>query len=183
MYPEGPALKPITLARVAAVAAVAIALSACSAINPITTQKEYQASDGVHVTLSDDAEAINLLVVTTAKDAPAVLTGSIHNGGSDDLTVTLSIDGVISANVTVSPDTSVKLGVGEGEQLVQGTSPAAPGGLAAVWIGTEELGATQTEVPIVDGTLAPYNEIVDSIPPLPVTSPTPSPSPSVSPTA
>ena len=183
MYPEGSALKPTVLARVAAVVAIAIAVSACSAINPITTQKEYQASDGVHVALGDNAEAINLLVMTTAKDAPAVLTGSIHNAGTDDLTVTLSIDGVLSANVTVSPDSTVKLGTGEGEQLVQGTSPAAPGGLAPVWIGTAELGATQSQVPVVDGTLAPYNEVVDSIPALPVTTPTPSPSPSVSPSA
>jgi hypothetical protein len=176
-------LKSTVLARVAALAAVAIALSACSVINPITTQKEYQASDGIDVTLSDNAEALNLLVVTTAKDAPAVLTGSIHNGGTDDITVTLSIDGSNAANVTVAAGSTVKLGTGDGEQLIQGASPAAPGGLASVWVGTEELGAIQVQVPVVDGTLAPYDQIVDSIPPLPIVTPTPSPSPSVSPTS
>jgi hypothetical protein len=164
-------------ARVAVVVAVAVALSACSAINPITTQKEYQASDGIDVALNDNAEVINLLVVTTAKGAPAVLTGSVYNGGVEDLTVTLSIDGTLAQNVKVAPKSTVKLGTGEGEELVQGASPAAPGGLAPVWIGTEELGATQAQTPVVDGTLAPYNQIVDSIPPLPVETPTPSPSP------
>lgn len=178
-------MKSTVLARVVAVAVAVVALSACSAINPITTNKEYQASDGIRVDLGEDVEGINMLVVTTAKDAPAVLTGSIHNASAEAVTVTLSIDGTIAANVEVAPNSTAVVGTGEGQTLVQGVSPAAPGGLAPVWFGTEELGATQVQVPVVDGTLAPYDQIVDSIPPLPAASPSasPSPSPSVSPTA
>ena len=171
------------LARLAAIAALATVLTACSAINPITTDVHYAPSDGVQVAIGDDAKALNLLVVTTAKGAPAVLTGSIHNGGEEDLPVTLSIDGTIAANVTVAPGATVQLGTAEGQTLVQGTSPSAPGGVAPVWIGTTATGALQSDVPVVDGTFEQYQSVVDSIPPLPVVTPTPTPSPSASPTA
>jgi len=178
-------LKTTLLARATAVAAAMLVLTACSAINPITTGKEYQASDGVDVAIGDTAEGLNLLVLTTAKDAPAVLTGSIHNSGQDEIVVRVSIDGTIATEVTVAPSATTQLGTREGQTLVQGASPAAPGALAPVLLGTEELGAITVQVPVMDGTIPPYQEIVDSIPPLPEpsASPSASPSPSVSPSA
>ena len=89
----------------------------------------------------------------------------------------MSIDGTIAANVTVAPDATVQLGTAEGQTLVQGTSPSAPGGVAPVWIGTTATGALQSDVPVVDGTFEQYQSVVDSIPPLPVATPTPTPSP------
>jgi len=164
-------LKTTVLVRAAAAALIALALAACSAINPITTQNRYAPSDGVQTQIGDDAKALNLLVVTTAKDAPAVLTGSLYNGGSTDLNITVSIDGTIVDTVPVAAGSTVQLGTGENQTLVQGTSPAAPGGLAGVWVGTLELGTAQVQVPVVDGTLDEYAGIVDSIPPLPTASP------------
>jgi len=164
-------LKTSVLVRAAAVALAALALAGCSAMNPITTQNHYAPSDGVQVQIGDDAKALNLLVVTTAKDAPAVLTGSLYNGGTEDLKITLSIDGTIVDTVPVPANSTVRLGTAEGQTLVQGASPAAPGGLAGVWIGTLELGTPQVQVPIVDGTLEEYAGIIDSIPALPAPSP------------
>ena len=179
-------MKTTALTRLAVVAVAAAALAGCSVINPITTQNHYAPADGVQVAIGSDARGLDLLVVTTAKDAPAVLTGSIYNDGTEELDVTISIDGVIAAHVKVPSDGTVKMGTREGEVLVQGTSPAAPGGIAPVWIGVAETGALQFDIPIVDGTLPQYQGIVDSIPPLPIVTPSPSPStspsPSVSPT-
>jgi hypothetical protein len=174
--PKGPALKTTVLARVTAIAVAALALTACSAINPITTQKHYQASDGVSVDIGDHSEGINLLVMTTAAEAPAVLTGSIHNSGTEDLSVKVSIDAATTTQVDVPAGATVALGTAEGQTLVQGTSPSSPGGLAPVLIGSEATGLETVDVPVVDGTLSPYNEIVDSIPPLPEPSPSASPS-------
>lgn len=168
-------MKTSVIARAAAVALAVLALSACSAINPITTKKEYQASDGVNIEIGDAGEALNLLVVTTAKDAPAVLTGSIHNAGSDSLEVRVSIDGTNVTTVDVPAAGTVQLGTSDGQTLVQGTATAAPGGLATVALGTDVDGALTVDVPVVDGTIPPYQDIVDSIPALP------SPSPSVDP--
>jgi hypothetical protein len=163
-------LKTTVLARAAAVAVAALALTACSTINPITTQKHYQASDGVHLELGDNAEAQNLLVMTTAKDAPAVLTGAIHNAGDEALELRISIDGTNVAEVTVAADSTVHLGTGEDQELVQGVSPAAPGGLAPVMFGNEATGAISVDTPVVDGTIAPYQDVIDTIPDLPAAS-------------
>ncbi|MGC4174435.1 hypothetical protein [Demequina sp.] len=176
-------MKTTALARLAVVAVAVAALSACSAINPITSQNEYQASDGFTVDLGDDARVINVLVMTTAKDAPAVMTGSIYNGGTEELEVTLSIDGTLATNVEVPAKSTVVLGTGEGQELVQGASPAAPGGLATVWFGTEDAGAIEAQVPVVDGTIDPYQNVIDSIPPLPEPSASPEPSTSPEPSA
>lgn len=163
-------MKTTVLARAAAVALAAVALTACSTINPITTQDDYQASDGVHLDLGDSAEALNLLVMTTAKDAPAVLTGSIHNAGDEVLEVRISIDGAIATDVSVPADSTVLLGTAEGATLVQGASPAAPGGLAPVMFGNDEAGAITVQTPVVDGTIAPYQDVIDTIPALPTAS-------------
>jgi hypothetical protein len=164
-------LKTTVTARLVALAVVAIALAGCSAINPITTDDLYAPSDGIDVAIGDQAKAINLLVVTTAKDASAVLTGSLSNDADKELVVTLSIDGTRATNVTVPAGSTVQLGTGDHQNLVQGASPAAPGGIAPVWVGTDETGALQADVPVVDGTQAEYQGIVDSIPPLPSATP------------
>jgi hypothetical protein len=169
--PKGPALKTTVLARAAAVTLAALALSACSAINPITTGDDYQASDGVHLEIGDDARAQNLLVMTTAQDAPAVLTGSIHNSGDEALVVTISFDGTIATEVTVEPNATAQLGTGAEATLVQGTSPAAPGTLAVVQVGTPETGPLSVDVPVVDGTIPPYQDVIDTIPALPSAEP------------
>jgi len=169
-------LKTTLLARATAVAAALLVLTACSVINPITSKNEYQASDGVDVAIGETAEGLNLLVMTSAKDAPAVLTGSIHNSGPDELVVRVSIDGTIATEVTVAPASTTQLGTFEGQTLVQGASPAAPGGLANVLLGTDDLGAITVEVPVMDGTIPPYQDVVDTIPPLPEPSPSASPS-------
>ena len=113
-------MKTTALARLAVVAVAAAALAGCSVINPITSQNHYAPADGVQVAIGSDARGLDLLVVTTAKDAPAVLTGSIYNDGTEELDVTISIDGVIAAHVKVPADGTVKMGTGEGEALGSG---------------------------------------------------------------
>ena len=125
-------MKTTVLARLAVVALAAAALAGCSVINPITSETHYAPSDGVQVAIGDNARGLNLLVVTTAKGAPAVLIGSLYNGGDADLAVTISIDGTIAAKVTVPADATVQLGTGSTQTLVQGSSPAAPGAIAPV---------------------------------------------------
>ena len=168
-------MKTTVLARIAAVAVAAVVLAACSAINPITTQDKYQSSDGATVPIGDTARGINLLVVTTAVGEPAVLTGSIRNDAAEDLEVVISIDGTNQVKVAVPAASTIQLGTGEGQQLVVGTAPVAPGLIAEVFFATADLGSFQAPVPVVDGTHDPYKDTVDSIPG--VTSPAPSASP------
>ncbi len=192
MSPKGSALKTTVLkspvlARLAAIAAGAVVLAACSAINPITTDVHYAPSDGVQVAIGDDAKALNLLVVTTAKDAPAVLTGSIYNGGAEDLAVTLSIDGTIAANVTVAPDATVQLGTATARRSCRERRQARPAELRQYGSAPRRPARSRRTFQSSTARFEQYQGIVDSIPPLPVVTPSPtptaSPSPSASPTA
>jgi hypothetical protein len=136
-----------------------IALAGCSAVNPITTTLHYAASDGLQVQIGD-ARGLNLLVVTTAAGAPAVLTGSVYNPDSTELTLTISIDGKTTTNVTVPAGMTTQLGPEAGQVLVTGAAPVAPGLIAQITISSSVSGSFATPVPVVDGTLPQYQKVL-----------------------
>ncbi len=70
----------------------ALTLTGCSATNQITTEKEYDSSDGVGAHLGD-IKAINLLLVSEAKGEPGALLGALENKGSDDQSVKIALGG------------------------------------------------------------------------------------------
>ncbi len=142
-------------ARLVSVAAIAVVAAGCSAVNPITTQQAYDASDGVSVDLGD-IRAINLIVVSEAEGSPAVLIGSFHNLSDEDTSVAASIDGESIVDVDVPAGATVRLGGEEGEAHVTGTAPAGPGLIADVTFQVTGFGQTVREVPIMDGTLEEY---------------------------
>ena len=152
-------MKKSVLARIAAVAVAGVAIAGCSAVNPITTTRHYAASDGLQVEIGE-ARGLNLLVVTTAVGAPAVLTGSVYNPNSTDLTVTFSIDGTTKTDVSVPAGMTTQLGPEDGQVLVTGAAPVAPGLIAQITIGSTVSGVFATPVPVVDGTLPEYEKVI-----------------------
>ncbi|WP_296665509.1 hypothetical protein [Demequina sp.] len=142
-------------ARLVTLAAVAVVAAGCSAINPITTQDPYDASDGISVDIGD-VRGINLLVVTEAEGSPAVLLGSLYNSSAEDVQVAASIDGESIVTIDVAAGATVKLGGEDGEQHVTGTASVAPGLLQDVILQTDAAGQVVTAVPVMDGTLPEY---------------------------
>lgn len=176
---------------VAAVVATALVLAGCSAVNPLTTQNDYSASDGLHTDIGD-VRAMNLLLVTAGGAEPAVLTGTLVNSGAEDATIEFSIDGTEFFAVTVPGRGTLSLGVGAGEEQVVGVTPARPGLIAQLTIAADATDTFTTPVPIVDGTLPEYAALLDDIPaieasvepspePSPASAATPSPEPSPAP--
>ena len=153
-----------TPVRVAAFACAALLLAGCSTINPITTDRHYQPSDGFEVAIGDDAKAMNLLVITSAVDAPAVLTGTVYNGDFEPIDVSFSLDGTTFVDVAVPALGSAVLG--PDGTVVEGVATAAPGGIAQVMIRSDATGQFSAPVPVVDGTLPEYRDIVDALPTL-----------------
>ena len=149
-------------ARLAAVAAVALATAGCSAINPITTQEPYDASDGVSVEIGE-LTALNVIVVTEAEGSPAVLLGSINNPTEEDVTVSISLDGETGTDVNVPAGSTVKLGGESEETHVTGTATTAPGLIADVLFVTEQAGQLTAEAPVMDGTLPEYALELDAL--------------------
>jgi hypothetical protein len=162
--------RPRTLRASALVVGVAVAglvLAGCSATNPLTTQDEYSASDGVAFTLGD-VRGSNLLVLTEAEGAPGTLQGGLVNEGTEDRSVTLAI-GDEETVVELGPRETVLLGVSEAEDegFAEVTFPAIdvpPGGLVSVTVSTPEDGSTDVQVPVLDGTLPEYASQVPTAP-------------------
>lgn len=150
-------------ARLAALTLGAVALTGCSAINPITTQFDYAASDGAQVAVGD-VFAHNLLAITAAEGEPVMLSGSVSNGGGEDVTLDISLDGTTSTQVAVPAGGTVFLGSGEGQALVTATATAQPGLLTTVVFVSEAEGSITRQIPTVDGTLSEYAALLEDIP-------------------
>lgn len=147
--------RPVVVGAVALVAAAV--LSGCSATNPITTEMAYAASDGVRATLGD-LTAENLLLVAAAADTPGALQGALTNRGDDDLEVELELDGDV-ALVPVPAGETVLLGGEDGEEVVLDT-PGEPGSTVEMTLTTDAAGSETVPVPVLDGTLPEYADLV-----------------------
>lgn len=144
--------------RTAALALLAVvALTGCSQTNPVTTDREYSAADGVRVSLGD-LRATNLLVVAAEKGGPGIVSGGVTNDGDTDTTVTLSVGDESGTTLDVPAGGAVLFGTGSdtGESIEVAAVPAAPGALATVTLSSPEAGSTTVQVPVLDGTLPEY---------------------------
>jgi hypothetical protein len=146
--------RPVAVGAVAALAAV---LSGCSATNPITTEVAYSASDGVRASLGD-LTAENLLLVAAAADSPGALQGALSNRGDEALTVEIAT-GSSTERIRVGSGETLLLGGTEGEDVVL-EAPEAPGATAEMTLITDAAGSVAVQVPVLDGTLPEYAELV-----------------------
>jgi len=160
----------LRLSATVAVALVGAGLAGCSATNPITTQRPYAASDGVRTTLGD-LTAENLLILTSGAGEAASLQGAVSNDGAEELEVTFALeDGTEVGSVEVGAGDGVLLGGTEGEQLLF-ASADVPGATTDVTITTAAGGSETIAVPVLDGTLPEYADLVPTAQPTPATSP------------
>ena len=150
-------------AKVAAVALGAtLSLSSCSLTSSVTTSNQYNPSDGTGVVVGD-VRAQNLLLVTTAEGEPAALIGYLYN--DDDAataTVTIAI-GDTEETYTIAPMEGVQLGLGAGSQKFVTAAPAAPGLVGSYTVAVDAVGASTGTLPIVDGTLAEYQQVLEDL--------------------
>ena len=141
----------------AAAVGLGLVLAGCSATNPATTTRDYAASDGVDVTLGD-LDLGNLMVLAAEEGAPGTVLGSVTNTGGDSTTVQLGL-----------ADDATSLEVGAGETVLLGPEqepvdlaavPVAPGALVELTVASEADGTTTVRVPVLDGTLEQYADLV-----------------------
>ena len=146
------------LVRIAAATALVAALTGCSATNPILTQHVYAASDGARITLGESIEAENFLVLTDEAGAPGALIGALTNRGSQDTVVTIEIAGAGRHEVPVAAGDSVRF---TGEDILRFDAvDVPPGDNAPITLSTGADGAKSVTVPVLDGTLPEYAEVL-----------------------
>lgn len=147
-----------------AAAACAVVLAGCS---PIQTQRAYAPGDGVRAEVGEQVRAENLMVVTEAEGEPGVLLGALTNVGDAATDVTLAVGGAsetiaLEAGQTVllsSPDATERASLGIVDVVIDAV-PAPPGALTDVELATPESGSVTVAVPVLDGTLSQYADLL-----------------------
>ncbi|WP_448070852.1 hypothetical protein [Georgenia yuyongxinii] len=137
----------------------ALALAGCSVANPITTQMEYAPSDGVRVEVTDGVVVENLMVLTESEGAEGRVVGAVVNRSGEPAVVTLSLgEGASAVPVRVPAG-------GTADLLADGvTVPSVgvpPGAMLPSTVGAEGAGQVSVDVPVLDGTIPPYDEVLD----------------------
>ena len=146
----------------AAVALAAVALAGCSYVNPITTKENYAASDGTQVQIGQ-VEALNLIVVSPGVGEPGTLIGTLHSSANEDIDVQVTFDGQTATTVTVPAGEDAMMSPMEGDTEVAGTALVQPGLLTEATFVSEVDGAFTVDVPVMDGTLPEYADVIAEI--------------------
>ncbi|MDQ2623807.1 MAG: hypothetical protein M3Y20_01470 [Actinomycetota bacterium] len=144
--------------RIAFAAVALAALTGCSVTNPIQTQVVYSASDGARVTVGATIEAKNLIVLTDAQGEPGALIGAVTNRSAQDTIVTIDVVGAGRHEVPLTAGQSFRF-VGE-DVLRFDAVDARPGQTMAITVSSGNEGATSATVPVLDGTLPEYAEVI-----------------------
>jgi hypothetical protein len=154
-----PSRRPRSRTAVALSGVGVLALAGCSATNPITTSEAYNVVDGVQAELGDVA-ARNLLVFTSEEGAAGTMSGAVTNRSREDVEVELAPDGADPVTFDVPAGGTVLLGQDGGEDVELDAVAAAPGAHLTVTLTTGGGGSIDVPVPVFDGTLPEYAEMV-----------------------
>jgi hypothetical protein len=155
-----PSRRPWSRTAVALSGLGVLALAGCSATNPITTSEAYNVVDGVQADLGGDVTARNLLVFTSEEGAAGTMSGAVTNQGREDVEVELAAEGADPVTIDVPAGGTVLLGQDDGEDVELDAVGAAPGAHLTVTLTTDQGGSIEIPVPVFDGTLPEYAEMV-----------------------
>lgn len=152
--------RPPRPAALAAVILAAVVTAGCSATNPLATTIEYAPSDGVEGR-SGDLTLTSVLIVTDEEGAPGNLIARAVNDGNDPIGMVLSgsDEAEFEYSLDVAPNDTVDIGP-EGQQVLIDSVDAVPGALVPVTATIDGGEPIELTVPVLDGTLEEYADLV-----------------------
>jgi len=161
--------------------ALAVGLSACSVFNTPHTQKPYDSSDGVSVTVGD-IRVLNAIVFTDDGENGNFFAAAANSGDSDvDLTLQYQSGGEkVDVVVEVPAGETVYLGGADGQVFLPGIDALA-GSLLAIYFQYGDTPGKQIDVPVLDTTLEQYDGLLPTPTPTPTPTVTATPEPSPTP--
>ncbi len=153
------------LSLIAALGIGALAFTGCTAINPQSTTMIYSASDGVRLDLGK-MELRNVLIISEAAGEAGRVTGSFYNQSDSDITLTFSGTAGSQTEITVKPGVPVILN-SENDAATLSTVEQPPGSVESIQLRTSgaESNTATLQVPILDGTLQEYKDLVPTTAP------------------
>jgi hypothetical protein len=182
---------PVRSRRAASVVLAAIVLlgtAGCSFFAPQTTLKPYNPSDGVGATVGDIVVSNALLLSSDGKTGSLLV--NLINDGDRDVTVKFQYDATVdgtaakvNTGVVVDPGAATSFG-GSGEQkfYLDGIS-TKPGELFPIYVQYGQQTGKELLVPVLDGTLPQYTNLMPTAAPSPTANATPPTTADATPTA
>lgn len=155
-------------AGIAIAAGLLIGTTGCSFTSPIASLKVYSPSDGEQLTIGD-IHVRNMILLSNGTTESLI--GSIVNSGLTDALVTIQYSDINDVKQTTALNIAAgkKLDLGyNGNPGISINSDALPGQILAIYFGAGSEPATELAVPVLDGTLKQYAELVAGL-----TAPTP----------
>lgn len=141
-------------------ALVVLGATGCTFISPQSTKIEYSPSDGVNVGDTDGPlDVRNVFIVANEDGTVGNLVAAIVNPTDEKATLTISLAGIDPFTVTVPAGGSVSLGAKEEPLRIVGLD-TMPGATVEVHFQSGDGQGTKTEVPVLDGTLSYYADLV-----------------------
>lgn len=135
-----------------------VALAGCSATNAITTDRNYDPSDGLGIVLGE-VELTNVLVLTAAEGEAGTVLGAATNRGTNPVDLSIGLGDGADTVVALPAGGTVTLGP-DAETVGLESVPAPPGALVTLYLETAAGGSVTLDVPVLDGTLPEYEDLV-----------------------
>lgn len=168
-------MKSRLAASIALSTLVIVGATGCSMISPQGTTIPYSASDGANVPDSGPIEVRNAFVVVDKAGTTGNLVAGLVNSTSSAATIHITIGDSAGQSIRVPAQKAVSLG-GDDEQPLrfEGIDTQAGATVAVHFQSGESEGITY-QIPVLDGTLPYYSQLVPT--PQPTATPTPTPAP------
>jgi hypothetical protein len=153
-------VKSRLVASAALSALVILGATGCTFITPQSTQIEYPASDGVNVS-SDSGPVVvrNAFIVATEDGSVGNFIGALVNESGERETVTITVAGIDPFTVTVPGNDSISLGA-TAEPLRIVDLNTQPGATIEVHFQSGDSTGAKAEIPVLDGALSYYADLV-----------------------
>ena len=152
-----------SVSAIAIASAVLLGTTGCGFAHQVESLKMYTPSDGSQINLGDVKARNFVYLVGSTKN---LLVGSLINSGLSDATVKISYLDASGKTVTQSfdlaSDAKVDLGY-NGQPGIAMDLEAAPGSMISIYLETATAGSNELLVPALNGDLAEWAEIVNSL--------------------
>ncbi|WP_210507203.1 DNA modification methylase [Naasia sp. SYSU D00057] len=166
-------------------AVLAVAIAGCSFTNgSIILPRKYDPSDGVGADIGK-LDVRNALLISEEGDRGNLVV-SVINPTEDEQPLTVQYEsataGRSTVDLTIPANSTVTYGWGDSDQIVFEDIDTIPGALFPVYFQSGDSEGADLQVPVLDTTLAEYNNLTPSPSPTPTPTPTAEPVPAPTPT-
>lgn len=168
---------------IALAAALAASLAGCNFVTPQASLQPYEPSDGVSASVGD-VDVRNAMIISEDGISGNLVFHAINNSSEDvELAVQYEVAGTkTTITIDVPADGTTDVGYGDDGQQFLGSILEKPGGLLPLYFQYGDNIGDQVEVPVLDGSLPQYADLIPTPTPAPTIPPVATPAPTPSPT-